>query len=196
MMIKLFLLLFLFTCSSENKYMKILQFDYSNVSTMKKEFISIFESIDYYLELLFKKNEIKDYNSFHKMYRDLAQKKLNCKDKYLKYDKNLLIQKDISFLIIPKLAQNKRVKEYDIKNSICKDEYGIPRVASIILQYNNKNILENILKDEIHRNFLFNRFIQVIFGNIILELHNLKRNKLISAFPEKYLYFSSYKKFI
>ena len=176
--------------------MKILQFDYSNVSTMKKEFISIFESIDYYLGLLFKRSEIKDYNSFHKMYRDLSQKKLNCKDKNLNYDKSLLIQKDISFLIIPKLAQNKRVKEYDIKNSICKDEYGIPRVISIILQYNNKNILENILKDEIQRNFLFNRFIQVIFGNIILELHNLKRNKLISAFPEKYLYFSSYKKFI
>ena len=46
------------------------------------------------------------------------KKKLNCQDKYLNYDKNLLIQKDISFFLIPKIAQNKRVKEYDIKNKI------------------------------------------------------------------------------
>ena len=196
-MSKLFLLLFLFSYTNENKYMKIIEFDYSQVITMQKEYISIFESIDYYLSLLFKKNEVKDYNSFHKMYRDLTKKKLNCgKNIIINYNKNLLIQKDISFLIIPKLMQNSKIKEFDFRNTSCKDEYSIPRVITIILQYNNYNILESILKNEIQRKYLFNRFIQIIFGNTILELNNLKRNKLISAFPEKYLYFSSYKKFL
>ena len=164
---------------------------------MKEELIPIFESIDYYLGLLFKRKEFKDYNYYHKMYRELTKNKLSCvKDKNLLYNKKSLIQKDISFLFIPKLYQSKKVKEFDFKTTACKDEYKIPRVISIILHYHNKSILENALKDELKKNFFVCRIIQIIFENIGLELNNLKRNKLISSFPEKYLYFSSYKKFI
>ena len=194
---KFLILLFLFSIiNSNNNYFKIIQFDYSNIPSGKKDFISIFESIDFYLGLLFKKNEMKDYNHYNKMYRDIAQKKLSCGiNKIINFDKLALIQKDISFLIIPKLERIRKVKEFDFKTNICKDEYSIPRVVTIIFQYNNDNILEKVLSDKMNRNYLFNRFIQIIFGNVVLELHNLKRNKLISAYPQKYLYFSSYLKF-
>ena len=197
MKIFLFFLIFSICNSSDNKYKKIFQFDYSNINIIKEELIPIFESIDYYLGLLFKRKEFKDYNNYHKMYRELTKNKLSCvKDKNLLYNKKSLVQKDISFLFIPKLYKSKKVKEFDFKINACKDEYKIPRVITIILHYSNQTILENVLKNELKKNFFFCRIMQIIFENIGLELHNLKRNKLISAFPEKYLYFSSYKKFI
>ena len=206
MNIKICLLLFqiflISICNSNNKYVKIIYFDYSNIintniSIIKNELIPIFKSIDYYLELLFKKNEAKDYNYYNKMYRDLTQQKLKCGiNKITNFDKKSLIQKDISFLIMPKLEKRKKVKDYSFRKTICKDEYDIPRVITIFFQYKDENILENIFKNETEKNYIFNSLIQLIFGNIIIELHNLKRNKLISAFPEKYLYFISYKKFM
>ena len=76
---KFLILLFLFSLiNSNNKNFKIIQFDYSNIPSDKRDFISIFESIDFYLGLLFKKNEMKDYNHYNKMYRDITQKKLAC----------------------------------------------------------------------------------------------------------------------
>ena len=193
-----FIFLFLLSiCNSKNEHVKIFQIDYSNILFMKEEFKSLFDSIDYYLGLLFKKNEAKDYNYYNKMYRDLTNKKLKCgRNRLLNFDKNSLIQKDISFLIIPKLTKLRKAKEFDFRTTLCKDEYDIPRVITIILQYNNESIIENIFKNEIKKNYLFNLYIQIIFGNTIQELHNLKRNKLISAFPQKYLYFSAYEKFI
>ena len=194
---KFFIFLFLFSLNnSDNKFFKNIAFDYSNIPSKYKEIISMFESIDYYLGLLFKKNEIKDYNHYNKMYRDITQKKLSCGySKISNFDKKSLIQKDISFLVIPKLVYIKKVKELDFKTNICKDEYSIPRVITINIQYSKENILDELLNDEMQRNYLFNRFIQIIFANVVLELHNLKRNKLISAYPQKYLYFSSYLKF-
>ena len=140
---KFLILLFLFSIiNSNNKNFKIIQFDYSNIPSGKRAFISIFESIDFYLGLLFKKNEMKDYNHYNKMYRDITQKKLACGIyKITNFDKLALIQKDISFLIIPKLERIRKVKEFDFKTNICKDEYSIPRVVTIIFQYSNDNIL-------------------------------------------------------
>ena len=198
MKFKFLLLILLFSIyHSENKHVKIFQFDYSNIAIMKKEIISLFESIDFYLKLLFKRNEMKDYNYYNKMLRDISTNKLKCKDKSIIYDEQSLIQKDISFLIIPKLTRAVRAKNIELKISLCKDEYSIPRVVIINIQYYSQDVLEKTFNDEISKNYLFNRLIQVIFGNTILEYHNLKRNKLISFFPEKkYLFFSSYKKFI
>ena len=198
----LFQIFLISICNTDNEYMKIIHFDYtniekSNISIIKNEFIRIFKSVDYYLGLLFKKNEAKDYNYYNKMYRDLTQHKLKCGlNKLIIFNKKSLIQKDISFLIIPKLEKKAKIKEYSFRKTICKDEYSIPRVITLIFQYKDENILENILKNETEKNYIFSNITQLIFGNIILELHNLKRNKLISAFPEKYLYFTSYKKFM
>jgi len=192
------LLLFFISCSnSENTPIKIIHFDYSNISPINKEFISIFESIDYYLSILFRKKEFKDYNYFNKMYRDLSQNKLNCAYRNIKYDWKSLIQRDISFLILPKLIKKEKINEnYNFTTLVCKDEYEIPRSIVINFIYKNENILEKILKDEIQKKYLFYRLIQIIFEQTGLEFHNLKRNKLISPFPEKYLYFDSYEKFV
>ena len=193
----LLLLFFISYSISENTPIKIVQFDYSNIIPINKEFISIFESIDYYLSILYRKREFKDYNYFNKMYRELSQNKLNCAYRNIKYDWKSLIQRDISFLILPKLIKKEKIKEnFILTNSSCKDEYDIPRSVVINFIYKNEKILENILKDKIQKNYLFYRFIQIIFGNIGLELHHLKRNKLVSPFPEKYLYFDSYEKFM
>ena len=191
------ILLLLSICKTDNNYKKIFQFDYSNIKIMKEDIISIFESVNYYINLLLKRKEIKDYNMYNKMYRDLTNNKLKCgRVKTINYNKTALIQKDISFLIIPKVTKNKRIKEFDFRTTFCKDEYSIPRVIMINLFCKNENILKKIIGDEIIKNYIFCRIIQLIFGNTFLELHNLKRNKLISAFPEKYLYFSSYQKFM
>ena len=72
-------LLIVFTSSrpqSTSEYVKIFQFDYSNIKTpLGQKLIPVYESIDYYLSLLFRKYEVKDYNYFHQMYRYLDQKK-------------------------------------------------------------------------------------------------------------------------
>ena len=194
----LYLLLFYIpVCLTEKLHTKLIEFDYTNVIPFNKDFISIFESIDYYFGLLFRKSEFKNYNHFNKMYRDLDFKKLNMgREKNLIYNKKLLIQRDISFLIVPYLIQNKRVQEFNFKNTSFKDEYEIPRVINIKFEYNNEDILKKALKNELKRKYFFYKFMQLIFGNMGLELHNLKRNKLVSPFPQKYLYFSSYEKFI
>ena len=105
----LLLLFFISYSISENTPIKIVQFDYSNIIPINKEFISIFESIDYYLSILFRKREFKDYNYFNKMYRELSQNKLNCAYKNIKYDWKSLIQRDISFLILPKLIKKEKI---------------------------------------------------------------------------------------
>ena len=198
MKITLFLFIFLFSfCHSENSYVKIFQFDYSNISIMKQEIVALFDSIDYYINLLIKKKEIKDYNYYNKMLRDLSKNTIKCRDKSIIYNEISLIQKDISFLIIPKLSRTSKPANISFKTSLCKDEYNIPRVIIINLQYYFEADLEKSFKNEISKNYLFNRLIQIIFSNSLLDFHNLKRNKLISSFPEKkYLYFASYKKFI
>ena len=195
-------LLLISICTSDYEHMKIIQFDYSNIlnsniSAVKNEFVEIFKSVDYYLGLLFKKNELKDYNFYNKMYRDITQHKLKCGfSKVTNFDKKSLIQKDVSFLVIPKLEKKIKINDYAFRKTICKDEYSIPRVITLFFQYKDENTLESVLKNETEKNYIFSNIMQLVFGNIILELHNLKRNKLISAFPEKYLYFISYKKFM
>ena len=132
-------------CNSDNEHIKIIQFDYSNISnsnipTIKNEFIGIFKSVDYYLGLLFKKNELKDYNFYNKMYRDLTQHKLKCGfNKVTNFDKKSLIQKDVSFLVIPKLEKKIKVNDYSFRKTICKDEYDIPRVITLFFQYKDEN---------------------------------------------------------
>ena len=75
----IFCLFFLNNCQGENEHVKMYQFDYINLeSPIEKKLIPIFDSIDYYLSLLFKKYEVKDYNYFHRMYYYLNQKKI-CK---------------------------------------------------------------------------------------------------------------------
>ena len=196
---KIFLVLFLISiCKSDNNYKKIIHFDYSNVNILKDDIILIFESVNYYMNLLFRRKEIKEYNMYNKMYRDLTNNKLKCgKGKTIKYtyNKTELIQKDISFIILPKTTKSRKVKEFEFRTSFCKDEYDIERLIIINLYYNNEISLKKIIEDEIKKNYIFCRIIQLIFGSTFLELHNLKRNKLISAFPEKYLYFSSYEKY-
>ena len=194
----IFCLFSLNNCQGENEHVKMYQFDYINLeSPIEKKLIPIFDSIDYYLSLLFKKYEVKDYNYFHRMYYYLNQKKICKKISNLKFNSDLLIQKDISYLIIPKLKEKKNLKKiYEIKNSICKGDYSIPRVVELTIKYEDESSFEEFLDNKLNQDLLFNEFIRIIIGRTILNFYNLKRNKLISPNPNNYLYFSSYEKFI
>ena len=141
MKIRIFLLLIklllISICTSDNKHLKIIQFDYSNIlnsniQTIKNEFVEIFKSVDYYLGLLFKKNELKDYNFYNKMLLDITQHKLKCGfSKVTNFDKKSLKQKDVSFLVIPKIEKRIKINNYSFRKTICKDEYSIPRVITL-----------------------------------------------------------------
>ena len=59
----------------ETDFVKIYQFDYINLtSPIGGKITPIFESIDYYLTLLFRKYEKKDYNYFYKMHYYMTNK--------------------------------------------------------------------------------------------------------------------------
>ena len=194
----IFLSLFsLYYTQKESDYVKIYQFDYYNLdSKIGKKLIPIFESIDVFLSLLFKKYEVKDYNYFYKMHYYLTKKKI-CKNiKGLKFNETLLIQKDISYLVIPGLYYKKNLTQnYEIKNYLCNGDFNIPRVVVIIIKYNDEKFMEKLINDERNKSFLYNELMKIIVGNTILNYNNLKRNKLISPFPQNYLYFSSFEKF-
>ena len=185
-------------CFKENNHVKIYQFDYTNLdSPIGNNLIPIFESIDYYLFFLYKKYEVKDYNYFHQAFLYMNQKKI-CDKKItdLKFDSDLLIQRDISFLIIPRLEKKKRLqKQYDIKETLCNGYFGIARVIILTINYNDEKTFEKFMKEELNKKLLFNEFMKKILGNTILNYYHLKRNKLISPFPENYLYYSSFEKF-
>ena len=195
--LSIFSLFSLLHSQTETDFVKIYQFDYTNLnSPIGKKITPIFESIDYYLSLLFKKYEKKDYNYYYKMLYYMRQKKICQKIKNLKFDESLLIQKDISYLIIPRLEYKKKQKQkYTIENTLCNGDFSIPRVVIITIKYNDEEYFEKLLGDEIGQSLLFNEFMKKIFGNTILNFYNLKRNKLVSPFPQKYLYFSSFEKF-
>ena len=184
-------------CQTESDFVKMFQFDYRNIkNNIGKKLIPIFESIDYYLSLLFKKYEVKDYNYFYKMHFYMTKKKICKKIKNLKFDESLLIQKDISYLIIPRLEFKKKLKQnYEIQNAICNGDFFIPRVVVITIKYKDEKFLESFIDEELNKSFLFNEFMKIIVGKTILNYSNLKRNKLISPFPQNYLYFLSYEKF-
>ena len=195
-----FLIISLFSlnqCKNENNFSKIYQFDYTNLdSKIGHKIQLIFESIDYYLSLLFKKYEVKDYNNFHQMYYYMAEKKICQKVKNLKFNSTNLIQKDISFLIIPILKQKKNFKKnYEIKNTTCIGEYSIPRTVLITINYKADEFFDDFINNEINKSFLFNEFMKIIVGKTILNFYNLKRNKLVSPYPQNYLYYSSFEKF-
>ena len=183
----------------EDTHVKIYQFDYTNLnSPIGNKLIPIFDSIDYYLFFLFKKYEVKDYNYFHQAFLYMNQKKI-CGKKIpdLKFDSNLLIQRDISFLIIPRLEQKKKLKKIlDIKETLCNGYFGIARVIVLTINYNDAKSFEKFVTEELNRKLLFNEFMKKIMGNSILNYYHLKRNKLVSPFPENYLYYSSYEKFL
>ena len=198
LIILLFFSLFsLYSSQTESDYVKMFQFDYINLkSSIGKRLTPIFESIDYYLSLLVKKYEVKDYNYFYKFHFYMTKKKICKKIKNLKFDESLLIQKDISFLIIPRLELKKKLKQnYEIQTSLCNGDFAIPRVVVITIKYQEENYLEKLLDDELNKKFLFNEFMKIIVGKTILNYYNLKRNKLISPFPQNYLYYLSYEKF-
>ena len=195
-----FLIISLFSlnqCKNENNFSKIYQFDYTNLdSKIGHKIQLIFESIDYYLSLLFKKYEVKDYNNFHQMYYYMAEKKICQRVKNLKFNSTNLIQKDISFLIIPILKQKKNLKKnYEIKNTTCIGEYSIPRTVLITINYKADEFFDDFINNEINKSFLFNEFMKIIVGKTILNFYNLKRNKLVSPYPQNYLYYSSFEKF-
>ena len=194
----IFLSLFsLYYTQKESDYVKIYQFDYYNLdSKIGKKLIPIFESIDVFLSLLFKKYEVKDYNYFYKMHYYLTKKKI-CKNiKGLKFNETLLIQKDTSYLVIPGLYYKKNLTQnYEIKNYLCYGDFNIPRVVVIVIKYNDEKFMEKVINDEKNKSFLYNELMKIIVGNTILNYNNLKRNKLISPFPQNYLYFTSFEKF-
>ena len=194
-------LLIVFTSSrpqSTSEYVKIFQFDYSNIKTpLGQKLIPVYESIDYYLSLLFRKYEVKDYNYFHQMYRYLNQKKI-CKNKIkFNYDNSSLVQKDISFLIVPTMEHLSKIKKskYVFHSTLCIGDFEIPRTIIITLKYGDEKALENVLNDELKKKYIFNELVKIIFSKTILDYHDLKRNKIISPFPQYYSYFSSYEKF-
>ena len=198
LIILLFFSLFsLYSSQAESDYVKMFQFDYINLkSSIGKRLIPIFESIDYYLSLLVKKYEVKDYNYFYKFHFYMTKKKICKKIKNLKFDESLLIQKDISYLIIPRLEHKKKLKQnYDIQFSLCNGDFYIPRVVVITIRYQDEKYLEQFLEDELNQSYLFNEFMKIIMGQTVLNFYNLKRNKLISPFPQNYLYYLSYEKF-
>ena len=182
----------------ETDFVKIYQFDYINLTSPIGEKITpIFESIDYYLTLLFRKYEKKDYNYFYKMHYYMTNKNICKKIKNLKFNESLLIQKDISYLIIPRLVYKKKQKEnYIIDEVLCNGDNTIARVVVITIKYNNENYFEKFIEDELNRKFLFSEFMKIIVGNTILDYYNLYRNKLISPFPQNYLYYSSFEKLV
>ena len=198
----LFLIIFfslfsLYFSQTESDFVKIYQFDYYNLRTnIGKKLIPIFKLIDVYLSLLFKKYEVKDYNYFYKMHYYLTEKKICKKIKNLNFDQSLLIQKDISFLVIPRLEHTKKLnKTYEIQDSLCNGDFNIPRVVVITIKYKEEKIIKQLINDEISKSFLYNEFMKIIVGKTILNYNNLKRNKLISPFPQNYLYFLAYEKF-
>ena len=196
----IFLLISIFCfhqCKNENNLTRIYQFDYTNLdSNIGHKIQLIFESIDYYLSLLFKKYEVKDYNNFHQMYYYMNKKKICQKIKNLKFNSTLLIQKDISFLIIPILKLKKNLKQnYEIKNSTCIGQISIPRTVVITIEYKANDFLDKFVDNEINKSFLFNEFMKIILGKTILNFYNLKRNKLVSPYPQNYLYYLSFEKF-
>ena len=196
----IFLLISIFCfhqCKNENNLTRIYQFDYTNLdSNIGHKIQLIFESIDYYLSLLFKKYEVKDYNNFHQMYYYMNKKKICQKIKNLKFNSTLLIQKDISFLIIPILKLKKNLKQnYEIKNSTCIGQISIPRTVVITIEYKTNDFLDKFVDNEINKSFLFNEFMKIILGKTILNFYNLKRNKLVSPYPQNYLYYLSFEKF-
>ena len=159
LIILLFFSLFsLYSSQTESDYVKMFQFDYINLkSSIGKRLTPIFESIDYYLSLLVKKYEVKDYNYFYKFHFYMTKKKICKKIKDLKFDESLLIQKDISFLIIPRLELKKKLKQnYEIQTSLCNGDFAIPRVVVITIKYQEENYLEKFLDDELNKKFLFN----------------------------------------
>ena len=67
--LSIFSLFSLLHSQTETDFVKIYQFDYTNLnSPIGKKMTPIFESIDYYLSLLFKKYEKKDYNYYYKCF--------------------------------------------------------------------------------------------------------------------------------
>ena len=193
----IFSLFSLNNCKNENNFTKIYQFDYTNLnSKIGHKIQPIFESIDYYLSLLFKKYEVKDFNNFHQMYYFMEEKKICKKIKKLKFNSSSLIQKDISYFIIPIVKLKKKLKQnYTIKNTLCTGPYSITRAVAITLTYKNEKIFGKFIGDDINKNLLFDEFMKIIFGKTILDFYNLKRNKLVSPNPQNYLYFSSFQKF-
>ena len=145
-------------CFKENNHVKIYQFDYTNLnSSIGNNLIPIFESIDYYLFFLYKKYEVKDYNYFYKFHFYMTKKKICKKIKNLKFDESLLIQKDISYLIIPRLEHKKKLKQnYDIQFSLCNGDFYIPRVVVITIRYQDEKYLEQFLEDELNQSYLHN----------------------------------------
>ena len=130
------------------------------------------------------------------MYRYLNQKKI-CKNKIqFNYDNSSLVQKDISFLIVPKMEHLSKIKKskYVFHSTLCIGDFEIPRTIIITLKYGDEKALENVLNDEIKKKYIFNELVKIIFSKTILDYHDLKRNKLISPFPQYYSYFSSYEK--
>ena len=91
----------------------------------------------------------------------MRQKKICQKIKNLKFDESLLIQKDISYLIIPRLEYKKKQKQkYTIENTLCIGDFSIPRVVVITIKYNDEEYLEKLLGDEIGQSLLFNEFMK------------------------------------
>lgn len=191
----LILLIIISNCYLEEYPIKLFKFDYSNIEPKNDKLISVLESVDYYINLLIKKKEVKDYNRFNELYNKINSKKYKCIKKF-QYSKSLIIQKDISYLILPSLVVDKKNKNIEFSpKTLCKDIYGIPRVVSVTLVCKDKYKLVSMLTNDIQKNYIFSRFMKVILGHTLLDLKNLKRNKLIYPFPEKYGYYSSFMKF-